>query len=142
MLTSSAEAALQAHSVREQIEKLSKSASPELKESLEKEDEEFTALLNGKEKSASNEEAPGLDEVAGEVSGFYAQVGQVDAAPTVAQQAAAEHVSEELAEVLQQWERLKGTAIPELNHKLNIEHLPTLNVNQKPESMPESGDED
>jgi hypothetical protein len=142
MLTSSSEAALQAHSIREQIEKLSKSGSPELRRTLEKADEGFTALLNGKEKSAGGEEAPGLDEVAGEVSELYTEVGQVDAAPTAAQRTAAEHVSEELSEALRAWGRLKSTAIPELNDKLRNEHLPTLNLDQRPETMPESGDED
>jgi photosystem II stability/assembly factor-like uncharacterized protein len=142
MLTSSSEAALQAHSIREQIEKLSKSGSPELRRTLEKADEGFTALLNGKEKSAGGEEAPGLDEVAGEVSELYTEVGQVDAAPTAAQRTAAEHVSEELSEALRAWGRLKSTAIPELNDKLRNEHVPTLNLDQRPETMLESGDED
>ena len=142
MLTSGAEAALQAHSVREQIEKSAKSASPELKQMLEKADAEFTELLSGKQKSAGSEEEPGLDDVAGEVSELYTQVGQVDAAPTAAQRTAAEHVSEELGESLRAWERLKSTAIPGLNDKLRNEHLPTLNLEQRPETMPESGDED
>ncbi len=142
MLTSSSEAAMQAHSIREQIEKSSKSGSPELRRTLEKSIEEFTALLNGKEKSAGGEEAPGLDEVAGEVSALYTEVGQVDAAPTAAQRTAAEHVSEELSESLRAWGRLKSTAIPELNDKFRNEHLPTLNLDQRPETMPESGDED
>ena len=141
MLTRSSEAALQAHSIREQIERMSKSGSQELQHRLEKADEEFTALLSGKEKSAGSEEAPGLDDVAGEISALYSQVGQVDAAPTVAQRNAAEQTSEELDRVLQEWQRLKGSAVPELNHRLTIEHLPTLNLNQKPETMPESGDE-
>ncbi len=88
---------------------------------MEKADEEFTALLNGKEKSANNEETPGLDDVAGEVSALYSQVGQVDAAPTAAQRAATEHVSEEMDKVLHEWQRLKGSVVPELNHKLTME---------------------
>ncbi len=142
MVNSSAEAALQAHSIREQIEKVSKSASPELKESLEKSDKELAALLSGEKKSAGTEEEPGLDEVAGEVAGLYTQVGQVDAAPTDAQQAASRHVGEELEEVDKKWEKLKVSAIPALNRKLNGAHLPELNLEKKPDSMPESGDED
>ena len=142
MLNSSAEAALQAHSVREQIEKASKSASPELKESLEKRDKEFADLLKGEKKPADAEEEPGLDEIAGEVEELYGQVGQVDAAPTLAQQDACRHASDELVEVLQKWDKLKASAIPELNGELNAAQLPKLNLEQKPESMPESGDED
>ena len=141
LLTRSSEAALQAHSIRDQIERLSKSGSPELKHSLENADEEFTALLSGKEKSASGEEEPGLDDVAEEISALYAEVGQVDAAPTAAQRNATEHASGELERVLLEWRRLKGSVVPELNQKLNIEHQPTLDLNQKPETMPENGDE-
>jgi hypothetical protein len=142
MLTRSSEAALEAHSVREQIEKILMTASPELKPSLEKADEMFTAFLSGKTKSAGSEEAPGLDDVAGDVSALYTQIGQVDAAPTVAQRTAAGHVNEELSAVMGAWEPIKSTSIPELNDKLRREHLSPLDLNQKPETMPQSGDED
>ena len=99
---------------------------------MEKADEVFTALLSGKEKSAGSEETPGLDDVAGEVSALYTQVGQVDAAPTVAQQNAAEHV-ERRAEygVLQAWERLKGTCHSRVESQTQREHLPTLDLESK-----------
>ena len=142
MVNSSAEAALQAHSIREQIAKVTKSAPPEMEESLEKSDKELAALLSGEKKSAGTEEVAGLDEVAGEVAGLYTQVGQVDAAPTDAQKAVSRHVGEELEEVQKKWEKLKGSAIPELNRQLEGAHLPELNLEKKPDSMPESGDED
>ena len=142
MLTRSSEAALEAHSVREQIERISMTASPELKPSLEKADGMFTAFLSGKKETAGSEETPGLDDVGGDVSALYTQVGQVDAAPTASQRAAADHVSEELSAAMRAWERIKGTSIPELNDKLRREHLPALDLDQKPETMPQSGDED
>jgi len=37
---------------------------------------------------------------------------------------------------------MKNSAIPHLNQKLNALHLPVINLEQMPESMPESGDED
>ena len=141
MVSSSAEAALAAHSSREQIEKLSNSASPEIKESLEKQDRDLSALLSGKEKSATSEEEPGLDEVAGEAASLYTQVGMADALPTVIQQKSSEQLGKELSEVLEKWEGLKRS-IPQLNQKLSAAHLPKINPEQKPESMPESGDED
>jgi photosystem II stability/assembly factor-like uncharacterized protein len=142
MVNSSSEAALQAHSIREQIEKVSKNASQELKESLEKSDEQLASLLDGVKNSAGIEEQPGLDDIAGEIAELYTQVGQVDAAPTDAQQEACTHVNEELAEVEKEWEKVKTSDLPELNHRLKGAHLPDLNLEQKPESMPESGDED
>jgi len=40
------------------------------------------------------------------------------------------------------WEKLKASAIPGLNQKLSTAGLPPLNLEQKPETMPQSGDED
>jgi photosystem II stability/assembly factor-like uncharacterized protein len=141
-VSKTAQAALEAHSIREQIEKLSKTVPPELKESLEKRDKAFAALLNGKQKSPGVEEQPGLDEVSGEAAGLYAEIGEVDAAPTLAQRKASLHVNEEAGEVLRSWEKLKSTELNPLNHQLSALHLPVIRLDQQPETMPESGDED
>jgi hypothetical protein len=58
------------------------------------------------------------------------------------QEQATEHASGELSAVLQNWARLKASAVPDLNHQLHAAHLPELNLEQKPENMPEGGDED
>ena len=142
LVDSSARAALQAHSIREQIARLSKDAPAELKLAIEKQDKELDALLTGKTSASGSEEEPGLDELSEEVAGLYGQVGQADALPTAAQQAAAERAGGELAEVLTRWEKLKASAIPGLNQKLSTAGLPPLNLEQKPETMPQSGDED
>jgi hypothetical protein len=142
LTSSSAEAALEAHSLREQIARLMKDAPGALKESLELSDKQLQALIDGKPKSATTEEAPGLDDVSGEDSGLYAQVGQVDAAPTVAQQKAAAHAGDETEEALRRWNKWKEGSLPKLNSQLTAAHLLQLNLQQSPESMPESGDED
>jgi hypothetical protein len=48
----------------------------------------------------------------------------------------------ELAEVLPVWERLKASSIPDANRQLQGAHLPALSLDQKPDAMPEGGDED
>jgi photosystem II stability/assembly factor-like uncharacterized protein len=141
MVTSSAEADLQVHSLREQIATLSKDAQPALKESLEAADKTFDKLLDG-EKSEAAEKTPGLDDVTGEAAGLYDQTGNADAAPTAAQEQAAAHTGQELSEVLENWNKLRATEVPAINQKLRDAHLPELNPEQKPQSMPESGDED
>lgn len=83
-----------------------------------------------------------MDEVAGEAAGLYGQVGQADAAPTVAQQNGAEHLSAESKEVLKRWEKIKSTSLPELNRKLTAAGLPAIDLERQPEDMPEGGDED
>ncbi len=142
----SAEAALEAHSIREQIDKLSKSTEPAVpapvKEELEKLEKELGSLLNGAEKTRAADAVPGLDDLAGEVYSLYIQVGQSDAAPTSAQEQASAHMVSELAEVLPEWERLRTSSIPAANRQLQGAHLPTLSLDQKPDAMPEGGDED
>ncbi len=142
LTSSSAEAALEAHSLREQIAKLTKDAPATLKVSLIQSDRELAALLAGKEKTATSEEVPGLDDVSSEDVGLYAQVGQVDAAPTVAQQKASAHAGEETEEALRSWNKWKDGSLPKLNSQLTSAHLSQLNLEQMPETMPESGDED
>jgi hypothetical protein len=142
LTSSSAEAALEAHSLREQIAKLTKGSSAAIKASLDDSDKQLAALLDGKEKSATSGEVPGLDEVSSEDAGLYAQVGQVDAAPTAAQKKAAIHATEETEESLQRWNKWKDGSLLKLNSQLTAAHLSQLNLQQKPQTMPESGDED
>jgi len=68
-------------------------------------------------------------------------VGQADAAPTAAQQKAGEHIAAESKEVLERWERIKAFLLA-LNRKLAAAGLPPINLERKPENMPEGGDED
>jgi photosystem II stability/assembly factor-like uncharacterized protein len=142
LTSSSAEAALEAHSLREQIAKLAKDAPTGVRASLDMSDKQLQALLDGKEKTATSEEGPGLDDVSGEDSGLYVQVGLVDAAPTAAQQKAAANASEETEEALRSWNKWKEGSLPKLNRELTAAHLSQLNLQQRPETMPESGDED
>jgi photosystem II stability/assembly factor-like uncharacterized protein len=142
----SAEATLQAHSIREQLDKLSKSTAPAvpepIKEDLEKLDKEIGSLLNGADKSGAPDSVPGLDDLAGEASSLYIQVGQSDAAPTSAQEQASAQLVRELTELLPAWDRLKTSSIPAANRQLENAHLPALSLDQKPDTMPEGGDED
>ena len=163
MVASSSEADLEAHSIREQIGKLSATASPDSKASLEQADKAFAGILDGTEatsaaKSAmpkpgaptkpglksppSPEPHPGLDDLAGESAGLYAQIGQSDAAPTAAQVKSLNHTSEELTEVLARWKLLKSTSLPPLNQKLQGANLPTIDPEHHPKDMPQSGDQD
>jgi photosystem II stability/assembly factor-like uncharacterized protein len=142
MVTKSASASLEVHSAQEQLATLSKSAPPEIKDAIESLDKELAALLSGKARATGGEAEPGLDDVAGESAALYEQVGMADAAPTAAQLKAADHAGVESAEALERWEKSRTTSVPALNRKLEGAHLPVLNLEQKPQSMPETGDED
>jgi photosystem II stability/assembly factor-like uncharacterized protein len=145
-VTGSAEAALQAHSIREQLDKLSNNSGTPvpaaIKGQLGKLDKQIDLLLKGSPTSGTVEATPGLDSVAGQTASLYGQVGQADAAPTSAQEQASAHAMSELSEILPAWEKLKGSSIPEINRQLQAAHLPVLNADEKPDSMPDSGDED
>ena len=140
--TSSAEAALEAHSLREQIAKLSASAAAPLKSSLETSDKQLSDLLDGSKDTTGKQEAPGLDDVSGEAAGLYTQVGQADAAPTAAQLKAIAHADEESEQSLHAWNHWKAASLPAVNQQLQAAHLSELKPEQRPEFMPESGDED
>jgi photosystem II stability/assembly factor-like uncharacterized protein len=148
MVSTGAAASLEVHSAREQLEKLSKSAqpamkdAPQLKDAIDSLDKELASLLSGRARPGGSESETGLDDVTGELTALYEQVGSADASPTAAQEKAAAHAGEELAEALKRWEHSKGTSIPALNRQLEAVHLPALNLEQKPETMPDSGDED
>jgi photosystem II stability/assembly factor-like uncharacterized protein len=142
MVTKSASASLEVHSAREQLWTLSKSAPSEIKTAIENLDKELAGVLSGRARPTGGNAEPGLDDVAGESAGLYEQIGMADAAPTAAQLAAADHASEEVTEALKRWEKSRSTSIPALNRELEAAHLPVINLEQKPESMPDSGDED
>jgi photosystem II stability/assembly factor-like uncharacterized protein len=142
MVTKSASASLEVHSAREQLDALEKTAPPALKDAIETVDKELGSVLSGRAAPGGGEAAPGLDDVAGESGGLYAQVAMSDAAPTAVQMKATDHASEELTVALQRWEKSKSTSIPALNRQLEGAHLPVVNLQEKPQSMPEEGDED
>ncbi|MGA2652182.1 MAG: glycoside hydrolase [Terracidiphilus sp.] len=142
MVSKSAAASMQIHSAQEQLSALSKKVDSPLKDAVEKLDKELDDLLNGEKKPGGGEQAPGIDDIAGESADLYEQVGMADAAPTAAQVKAADHASEELTDVLKLWQHAKDSSIPDLNLQLEAAHLPPLNLEQKPQTMPEGGDED
>jgi photosystem II stability/assembly factor-like uncharacterized protein len=142
LVSKSASASLQAHSAQEQLHVLSKTAPVSLRESIESLDKEIAGVLSGNPKPNGGEGEPGLDGVAGESAGLYEQVGMADAAPTAAQLKAADHAGEEVAEALERWQKIKLSSMSAFNRRLEGVHMPALNLEQKPQSMPDSGDED
>ena len=138
MLSESSEAAMQAHSLREQLADRKKQAQGALAASIEELDKQLEAAIDGSKET----QVPGLDDVSGEAAALYTQTGQADAAPTTAQADAATHLGEELPKALDHWKQLNGTAIPALNEKLRAAHLAPLNPERQPDNMPETGDED
>jgi len=141
-LSRSSEASLEAHSIREQLQKLDAASKPELKDALASFEKELGALLSGTRTASGTEETPGLDGLAGEAGGLYGEVGGADAAPTAALNKAIDHTGEESVEVLRAWGQFKGKSLPAMNDKLRAAGLPAISLQEKPLDMPDSGDED
>ena len=104
-LTESSQASLEAHSFREQVQKLNTAAQPDLKPAVESLEKELATLLSGSRSATGVETEPGLDDLAGEAGGLYGEIGGADAAPTTAQWKAINHTGEEAEEALRKWNR-------------------------------------
>ncbi len=141
MVSQSSEASLQAHSIQEQLAKVPGTSKPALARSLPGWNKSLTALLDGN-KASDKPDEPGLDDEAEEAGALYEQVSRADAKPTAAQVQTAAHANEELSRTLLAWEQFKTTSLPEINRQLRAEHLTELNLELKPEIMPQGGDED
>ena len=142
VVSSTSEAALEAHSAKEQVERLAKQPHPSaaMKDTLEKVEKQLDLSLEGEQ--TGNQPQLGLDQAAGGAEALYMQVGQADAAPTAAQQKAAEHAAEVSSTVLAKWQQFTSSSLAELNRQLRSSHLPEVNLEHRPETMPEGGDED
>jgi photosystem II stability/assembly factor-like uncharacterized protein len=142
-LTTASEADLQAHSLREQIGKLTAQAGSPLGDALKKLDDELSTLMKDlKNKSSAAPELAGLDELAENAGTLYAQIGQADARPTAVQHQSAVCRGGEVANAVRGWDELKSSSLPKVNSLLRAEHLPALSLERRPETMPEGGDED
>ncbi|HEY0796661.1 MAG TPA: glycoside hydrolase [Acidisarcina sp.] len=160
LMDSSAPAVMEAHAVREQIAKIvAAKVEPVLADSLKKLDQSLDQLLKGTPTSPSAEAKgassasppastgkvnaePGMDALSDSVGTLYGQLDQTDAAPTVAQSAAVNHLRDNLRTALAKWEQIKTGALPEVNRMLRKNKRPELSLTMKPDSIPQSGDKD
>ena len=129
MMTRSSEAILQARSIREQLEKLSASATSSTKEAIAALDKKIVTLLEpaGASAAATSEEK-NLKDVNGDVYDLYMQVDHPDAAPTLAQEKATEATEAELAPLLKRWQEIKSSDMPALNRLLKTAQLSEIQV--------------
>ncbi|HLH09280.1 MAG TPA: hypothetical protein VKW78_18735 [Terriglobales bacterium] len=137
MLSDSSEAVLEAHSVREQMEKLTARASEAPNSSLKTTDEKLKDLLEGNEAtSARSEKQAGLEDLNETISSLYSAVWQADQAPTKAQSDAAAKAESQLRPLMQKWSELKA-GLSALNTQLRGANLPEIRPewNLQPDNM-------
>jgi hypothetical protein len=129
MLTSSSETVMQAHSVLDQLKKLSVSAKGSTAQSVTVLQEKVTQILEAPAKSPKTAEPEiTLTRVNGAVNTLYGSGESADAAPTQAQAEAANKLERDLSSVMKRWEQLKNSDLPALNRQLHGTSLPEVSL--------------
>ena len=141
-VSESSEAVTQARTVHEQVDKLVGQALGQLKPSLESLDKKVEELLEGAKTAEDGSKAPTLPDTNANVIALYGQVGQADAAPTVAQVADANKSEAELSRLMERWKQLKEQEIPAVNRGLAAAGLPQLRLDLPPQQQEGGEDEE
>jgi len=142
-MTQRSQAVLQARSIHEQLEKLSKSATGSLADSVEALEQEVSAILGGSlDSSTSDTQKPTLTAADGTVNALYKEVEKADAAPTIAQTEAFTKTESELAAAVKRWDGVKANELPAANQKLRGVGLPELRLDLPPQQQAGGEDEE
>jgi len=141
LLSSSSEAVLEAHSLRDQLSKLSGQAKGTNRDSIEAFRKKLQVLSEG-EPATEESSAPTLSQVNSAVSTLYGAVGAADATPTAAQVEAAKKVEQDTNAVIEQWKEFKTKALPSVNLALRGAGLPELRLDTTPSAEVGQGDEE
>jgi photosystem II stability/assembly factor-like uncharacterized protein len=137
LLTTTSQAAIQARSVSDQLEKISAQASGSAAAEIEEFQKKLKALRGpGKAQEIT---MGGINSAA---SSLYDEVDRADAAPTTQQAEATDAIEKDASEPLKQWDELKTKDLPALNSALRGANLPEVRIEVKPEVVTDEGDEE
>jgi photosystem II stability/assembly factor-like uncharacterized protein len=133
LFTQTSQAVLQAGSIRDPLQKLSQQASGPVSNSVQALQTKLIAVLG----SPAGLAAPSpsditLTRVNGQVAVLYGQIWQADAEPTASQSEAAAATEHDASDVMQRWDRLRNTDLPELNRALGGANLPEVKIDSDP----------
>jgi photosystem II stability/assembly factor-like uncharacterized protein len=120
-------AVLQANALHESLQKAGQQPGA-VHDAIQAFQTKLDALMN----SQPGTNASTLTRANGDVETLYGQVWQVDAEPTASQLEASASAERNAAEVMKQWEALKKTDLPALNHALSGAGLPEAEVEADP----------
>jgi photosystem II stability/assembly factor-like uncharacterized protein len=127
-----ARAVSQARSVREQVEKLAKSAKEPSADSIEELEKAISALLSAPGSAATDSQKPALVAADKTINALYKEVEKADTAPTVAQMEALAQAKNDLSLGIKGWDDMKRKEIPALNKQLHGAGLPELRLDLAP----------
>jgi photosystem II stability/assembly factor-like uncharacterized protein len=128
MMTQAAEAVLQARSAGEQLHKLTTQASGPAKNAITAFENKLNGVLGKSSESSAAATELTLTRVNGDVASLYGDVDRADAAPTQAEANAMAETEHNFASVMQRWNALKDTDLPDLNRQLRSAGLPALQL--------------
>ncbi len=131
---------IEARSIRAQLKDLGTRAGAILQAPIRSLDLNIAALVETAD--AGGSAVRGLERLNGDVATLYAQVANVDAAPTAVQAAETERALKEWAALEPAWRRLRDDEIAGLNRTLVKLHLPRLREDLEPPRNLDFADED
>ncbi len=142
MVTHTSEAVIQARSVREQLKKLSGQASGALLDAINALDKKVAAILEGEPTPSSTAAKRALGAANGDAGSLYDEVGNADAAPTVAQLEATTKLEADVVPLLKQWDEIKAADLLKLNRQLHAAKLLEVRPNLPPEQEESENNEE
>jgi hypothetical protein len=143
LLSQTSEAATQAGSIREPLQKLNQQATGTARDSIEAFQTKLASVLGAPSggPAASAAEIT-LPQVNGQVGVLYGQVWQADAEPTTTQSDAVAATEHNALDVMKRWDALKNADLPALNSQLRAANLPELHIESGPHKKEDDGDEE
>jgi uncharacterized phage infection (PIP) family protein YhgE len=137
MMTQSTRAINEAHSLHQQLEKLSAQANDSLLSSFKELDKKASAILAGS--AGDSPMGPSLTSVNGSVSALYAELDRADAMPTSAQAEAVAKIEKDFSTAAKQWDELKSQDLAALNSRLRGANRPEIHLD--PHGQSEEGED-
>ncbi len=132
MMTHASEATMQARAATDQLDALSAKATGPLADSIKSLQKKIGAVLDGSAEAAvAKAPEKTLKDVDADIYMLYTSVDRADAAPTPAQEKAADTIAADLASPLKRWEEIKSSDLPAINRDLKTANLPELHLDSK-----------
>jgi photosystem II stability/assembly factor-like uncharacterized protein len=129
-------------SLRAQLKKLGAAQGAAIAEQAKELDEHFESLMDQGANAQAGGTHRGLERVNGDIQGLYSQVVNVDAAPTRAQQSAADSLFQEWKSIAAASAKIWQDGLAPLNQTLTHARLPALRSDAAAPEEGESNDEE
>jgi hypothetical protein len=140
VLDGSSAAVLEARSIRSQLKDLGPRTVATLQAPIRALDSHIAALMDSPDAAETTKR--GLERLNADAATLYAQVANVDAAPTKVQVAETERALKEWAALEPVWQQLRVGELAELNRTLSKLHLPRLREDLEPPRKSDLADEE